>query len=176
MITRVYWNESIPIMMIQHIAISICTGCILGKGSADERRCYIVTSSLIGWAHTQILGCILFMILFSCDCVSQHHILKLSCSMCYTAQINLNLSVMNEMNELINECRHPSGIASTVVIIVFLLSEKVTLKNMDGCMVGILWRGTLMFSSLLPEQNVKQEIVLPTTWDAMTPLWRYCNE
>ena len=28
-------------------------GVILGMGSANERRRYIVTSSLIGWAHTQ---------------------------------------------------------------------------------------------------------------------------
>ena len=28
-------------------------GIILGMGSANERKCYIVTSSLIGWAHTQ---------------------------------------------------------------------------------------------------------------------------
>ena len=28
-------------------------GMILGMGSANERRCYIVTPSLIGWAHTQ---------------------------------------------------------------------------------------------------------------------------
>ena len=27
-------------------------GIILGMGSANERRRYIVTSSLIGWAHT----------------------------------------------------------------------------------------------------------------------------
>ena len=29
------------------------TGLILGMGSANERRRYIVTSSLIGWAHAQ---------------------------------------------------------------------------------------------------------------------------
>ena len=29
------------------------TGIILGMGWANERWCYIVTSSLIGWAHTQ---------------------------------------------------------------------------------------------------------------------------
>ena len=28
-------------------------GIILGMGSANERWCYIVTSSLIGWTHTQ---------------------------------------------------------------------------------------------------------------------------
>ena len=27
-------------------------GIILGKGSANERRRYIVTSSIIGWTHT----------------------------------------------------------------------------------------------------------------------------
>ena len=30
----------------------------LGMGSASERRCYIVTFSLIGWAHTQNGACI----------------------------------------------------------------------------------------------------------------------
>ena len=29
------------------------TGIILGMGSANGRQHYIVTSSLIGWAHTQ---------------------------------------------------------------------------------------------------------------------------
>ena len=29
------------------------TGIILGIGSANERQCYIVTSPLTGWAHTQ---------------------------------------------------------------------------------------------------------------------------
>ena len=29
------------------------TGIILGMGSSNERRCDIVTLSLIGWAHTQ---------------------------------------------------------------------------------------------------------------------------
>ena len=29
------------------------SGIILGIGSANEGRCYNVTSSLIGWAHTQ---------------------------------------------------------------------------------------------------------------------------
>ena len=33
-------------------------GIILGMGSANERRRYIVTSSLIGWAHTQNDPCI----------------------------------------------------------------------------------------------------------------------
>ena len=28
-------------------------GIILGMCPANQRRCYIVTSSLIGWAHTQ---------------------------------------------------------------------------------------------------------------------------
>ena len=28
-------------------------GIILGMGSANERRCYNVRSSLTGWAHTQ---------------------------------------------------------------------------------------------------------------------------
>ena len=28
-------------------------GIILGVGSANERRCYIVTSSLSDWAHSQ---------------------------------------------------------------------------------------------------------------------------
>ena len=28
-------------------------GIILGMGSANERWCYMVTSSLIGWAHIQ---------------------------------------------------------------------------------------------------------------------------
>ena len=32
-------------------------GIILGMGSANERR-YIVTSSLIGWAHTQNDPCL----------------------------------------------------------------------------------------------------------------------
>ena len=29
------------------------TWITLGMGSASERRCYIVTPRLIGWAHTQ---------------------------------------------------------------------------------------------------------------------------
>ena len=39
---RPYWIE-----------IDRVTGIILAMGSANERRRYIVTSSLIGWAHTQ---------------------------------------------------------------------------------------------------------------------------
>ena len=34
------------------------TGIILGMGLANERRCYIVMLSLIGWAHTQHDPCI----------------------------------------------------------------------------------------------------------------------
>ena len=33
-------------------------GIILGKGSANERRRYNMTSSLIGWAHNQIVPCV----------------------------------------------------------------------------------------------------------------------
>ena len=32
---------------------SYISGTILGMGSANERRCYIVTMPLIGWAHTK---------------------------------------------------------------------------------------------------------------------------
>ena len=35
------------------IIVSDASGIILGMGSANEKRCYNVTSSLIGWAHTQ---------------------------------------------------------------------------------------------------------------------------
>ena len=38
----------------------MCVGIILGMGSANERRCYIVMSSLIGWAHTQNDPCVWF--------------------------------------------------------------------------------------------------------------------
>ena len=31
----------------------VSSGIILGMGSANERRCYIVMPPLIGWAHTQ---------------------------------------------------------------------------------------------------------------------------
>ena len=34
-------------------ALAHKTGIILGMGSANERRCYNVASSLIGWSHTQ---------------------------------------------------------------------------------------------------------------------------
>ena len=40
-----------PILSIWDFAGS--SGIILRMGSANERQCYIVTSSLIGWAHTQ---------------------------------------------------------------------------------------------------------------------------
>ena len=32
---------------------SVCSVIIMGIGLANERRCYIVTPPLIGWAHTQ---------------------------------------------------------------------------------------------------------------------------
>ena len=41
----VYYNVLKKLVML--------SGFILGMGSANERRRYIVTSSLIGWAHTQ---------------------------------------------------------------------------------------------------------------------------
>ena len=46
----------------------MCTnlGIILGMGSANERRCFIVTSSVTGWAHTQSDLCITYL-LFSFD-------------------------------------------------------------------------------------------------------------
>ena len=39
--------------MLRVFAPLLCSGVILGMGSANERRRYIVTSSLIGWADTQ---------------------------------------------------------------------------------------------------------------------------
>ena len=33
------------------------TGIILGMGPTNERRCYIVTSCLVGWPHTQYDPC-----------------------------------------------------------------------------------------------------------------------
>ena len=41
-VTRPQWVKQGPI-----------TGIILGMGSANERRCYNVMSSLIGWAHSK---------------------------------------------------------------------------------------------------------------------------
>ena len=35
------------------VSLLIRTGIILGMGLANERWCYNVTLSLIGWAHTQ---------------------------------------------------------------------------------------------------------------------------
>ena len=48
----------IPVLYVHDVqyaeqTICTCTGVILGMGSANERRRYNVTSSLIGWAHTQ---------------------------------------------------------------------------------------------------------------------------
>ena len=42
---------SVAMVMTRHCIP--CTGIILSMGSANERRRYNVTSSLIGWAHTQ---------------------------------------------------------------------------------------------------------------------------
>ena len=40
-------------MSLIPMALSVAiSGIIFGMGSANERRRYIVTSSLIGWAHT----------------------------------------------------------------------------------------------------------------------------
>ena len=36
-----------------NIDLMMCAGIILGMGSANERRCYNVTPSLIGWGYTQ---------------------------------------------------------------------------------------------------------------------------
>ena len=47
-----WWPE--VIYVITH---KFTPGIILGMGSANERRRYIVTSSLIGWAHTQNDNC-----------------------------------------------------------------------------------------------------------------------
>ena len=66
----------------QHHYLSQCISCtilpsseiILGMGSANERRCYIVTSSLIGWAHSHNDPCIL-----PCQ-VSIYHWLSFQCS------------------------------------------------------------------------------------------------
>ena len=44
-----WWHYSdIPV----HIIYMYTSGIILGMDSANERRCYYVTSSLIGWAFT----------------------------------------------------------------------------------------------------------------------------
>ena len=44
-------------VMVMLIRTGNDIGVILGMGSANERRRYIVTSSFIGWAHTQCNPC-----------------------------------------------------------------------------------------------------------------------
>ena len=42
-----------PVNEAHNLVITRYAGIILGMGSANERRRYIVTSSLIGWAHAK---------------------------------------------------------------------------------------------------------------------------
>ena len=37
---------------LEYRLLHLLTGIILGMNSANERPCFIVTSFLIGWAHT----------------------------------------------------------------------------------------------------------------------------
>ena len=58
------------------LVLALYRGIILGVGLANERRRYIVTSSLIGWAHTQNGPCWIVLMkhtnILYCFILSQH--------------------------------------------------------------------------------------------------------
>ena len=43
------------------VILHLIAGIILGMGSANERRCYIVMPPLIGWASTQNYFCVVYL-------------------------------------------------------------------------------------------------------------------
>ena len=65
--------------IIKHCAYSHYSGIILCMSSANERRRFIVTSSLIGWAHTQTNPCMLHggRLSYHCFTIQLIHVLGL---------------------------------------------------------------------------------------------------
>ena len=71
-----FMHPAIILVAGYSLVLALYRGIILGMGSANERRRYIVTSSLIGWAHTQNGTCWIVLrnhtnILY-CFIISQH--------------------------------------------------------------------------------------------------------
>ena len=52
-LSLVYISSVLLHIHVYCLNVVVIPGIILGMGSANERRCYIVTSSLIGWDHTK---------------------------------------------------------------------------------------------------------------------------
>ena len=45
-------DDALALCIARPLAAMVHAGVILGVRPANESRCYIVTTSLIGWAHT----------------------------------------------------------------------------------------------------------------------------
>ena len=128
------------------------SGIILCMHSANERWLYIVTSSLIGWAHTQ-----------------NEHAECIEASTRWSPLCNFHFQIYFFDRKIkhfdSSRLRHDMETIST------LLCEESSgfpyqrISNME------LW----CLLCCKPEQTVAQIVELPVIWDAMVLLWRHSN-